>query len=144
MMNSIVRSVSSLSSTLMLVASLGLLATTGCGDSSGLSNVTGVVTLDGNPYPNAQVRFVPKGGRPSMGLTDETGKYRLHYMRDQFGAAPGSYTVDITTSHTSTSDTDGGKTPPEKIPARYNTKSELIKEVTAGENVINFELTSKK
>lgn len=128
---------------LTLVASVGLLSFAGCDNNGGLSTVTGLITLDGNPYPNAQIRFVPTEGRPSTGLTDAEGKYKLHYLREQFGAHPGSYKVDITTAYTSTSDTDGGKKPPEKIPAKYNSKSELTAEVAQGLNEINFELKSK-
>ncbi|WP_168164220.1 hypothetical protein [Pirellula sp. SH-Sr6A] len=115
----------------------------GCNSNSAMSLVTGKVTMDGKPYANAQVRFVPETGRPSIGLTNEEGVYRLVYIRDTLGAAPGSYKVDITTVHQSTSDADGGKEPPEKIPPKYNTRTELTKTVEPGENVIDFELQSK-
>lgn len=115
----------------------------GCDAGSGLSPVTGTVTLDGKPYPNAQVRFVPDTGRPSIGYTDQSGAYSLIYIRDEMGAAPGNYRVDITTVHVSESDSDGGKEPPEKIPAKYNKTTELKADVQPGENVINFDLTSR-
>ncbi len=115
----------------------------GCDAGSGLSPVTGMVTLDGKPYPNAQVRFVPETGRPSIGITDDSGVYTLTFIRDEKGAAPGSYKVDVTTVHVSTSDTDGGKELPEKLPTKYNTSTELKATVDPGENVINFDLTSR-
>ena len=142
-MNSVVKFAARVPALSMMVASLALTAFTGCDNNGGLSNVTGVVTYNGAPYPNAQVRFVPEGGRPSIGLTDANGAYKLHYLREQFGALPGSYKVDITTVYTSDSDTAGGKTPPEKLPAKYNVKTELVKEVTPGDNKIDFELLGK-
>lgn len=117
----------------------------GCGQSEygDMAKVTGVVTLDGAPYPNAQVRFVPAEGRPSIGMTDSSGRYELVYIAQTKGAAPGEYSVDITTVYQSTSDTDGGVAPPEALPAKYNRTTELKETVEPGENEINFELTSK-
>lgn len=120
-----------------------VLVIAGCEAGSSLSPVTGTITLDGKPYASAQVRFVPESGRPSIGITDESGKYSLTFIRDEKGASPGNYKVDITTVHVSTSDTDGGKEPPEKIPAKFNTLTELKAAVEPGDNVINFDLTSR-
>lgn len=78
-----------------------------------------------------------------MGLTDESGNYTLVYMRDQRGALPGDYKVDITTVHVSTSDSDGGREPPEKLPAKYNRLTELKATVVDGPNTIDFDLTSR-
>lgn len=116
---------------------------TGCNSNSGMSPVSGKVTLDGKPYANAQVRFVPESGRPSIGMTNEEGVYRLVYIRDTLGAAPGEYRVDITTVYQSSSDSGGGKEPPEKIPPKYNVRTELKKTVEPGANVIDFELVTK-
>jgi len=124
-------------------ALLALVCIAGCDGGSGLSPVTGTVMLDGQPYANAQVRFVPETGRPSIGMTDDSGVYSLTYIRDEKGAAPGSYRVDVTTVHVSMSDTDGGKEPQEKIPTKYNTLTELKAKVESGENVIDFDLTSR-
>jgi hypothetical protein len=115
----------------------------GCDSGPRLSPVSGTVTLDGQPYPNAQVRFVPETGRPSIGFTDESGVYQLVYIRDEMGTNPGSYAVDITTVHISQSDSDGGKEPPEKLPAKYNRQTELKADVQPGPNVIDFELKSR-
>ncbi|HBJ36248.1 MAG TPA: hypothetical protein DDZ51_16155 [Planctomycetaceae bacterium] len=103
----------------------------------------GTITLDGKPYPSAQVRFVPESGRPSIGITDESGAYTLMFIRDEKGAAPGNYKVDVTTVHVSTSDTTGGKEPAEKILPKYNTMTELTATVEPGENVFNFDLMSR-
>ena len=72
-----------------------------------------------------------------MGVTDADGNYTLNYIRDVQGAAVGRHSVRITAGDPVT-----GK--PEPVPARYNVKTELRKEVKAGENEINFDLPSNE
>ncbi len=116
----------------------------GCDPYRGNIPVTGTVTLDGDPYPNAQVRFVPKeGGRPAMGISDSTGAYKLVYIRETPGVPPGEYRVDITTMFVTTSDADNGREPPEKLPKKYNVTSELKATVDKEHAVHDFALTSK-
>lgn len=123
------------------LALASVLLLVGCGGGSDLpelGEVTGVVTLDGQPVSGAQVQFIPQSGRPSSGETDASGKYELHYTADVAGAVLGSHTVKINTA------VDGRDDPStEKIPARYNSKSELTEEVKSGVNEINFDLKSK-
>ncbi len=64
---------------------------------SGLVAVQGVVTLDGQPLPNAKVMFMPAaGGRPAEGTTDAAGKFRLTTNSPHDGAAAGEYVVSVT------------------------------------------------
>ncbi len=68
------------------VIALGGLLLAGCGPSSDvpkLAPVHGVVTMDGKPLANATVRFIPESGRPSVGVTDEQGRYELNYTDEQ-------------------------------------------------------------
>ena len=54
------------------------LSLTGCGsDGPERGVVTGKVTLNGDPLPNADVEFQPEEGSPSYGMTDEKGRYDL-------------------------------------------------------------------
>ncbi len=100
-----------------------------------LGTVHGRVTLDGQPLPGAGVVFEPEGrGRASMGVTDTGGNYTLNYIRDIQGAGVGWHSVRITAGDPVT-----GK--PEPVPARYNVKTELRKEVKTGDNEINFDLS---
>jgi hypothetical protein len=93
--------------------------------------------LDGKPLAGAGVVFQPNSrGRDSMGVTDADGNYTLNYIRDVQGAVAGWHSVRITAGDPLT-----GKSEP--VPARFNVKTELRKEVKAGGNEINFELTSK-
>ena len=136
---------------------------TGCGD--GLSAISGKVTMDGKPLPNAIVTFVPaEGGSSATGQTDDAGAYKLISVLGD-GLPPGKYKVTVTTAQTTTaSDSseidmnspeylamasgvgmESGKTkaPKEPIPAKYNSATQLLQEVGAGKNEIDLELTSK-
>lgn len=121
---------------------IGALMLPGCGGGSGdtpeLGQVTGVVTLDGQPLPKANVEFAPASGRPSFGETDEDGRYSLEYLAGHAGAVVGSNTVKISTGGYG----EAGPIP-EKVPARYHAKSELKADVKPGSNDLNFDLRSK-
>jgi hypothetical protein len=100
--------------------------------------VTGRITLDGKPLANADVVFQPDGSKPpSAGRAGADGRYELVYKRGVMGGMVGSNTVRITIS------SDVVANPP-NIPARYNTETELTKEVKSGPNEINFDLTTNE
>ena len=128
-----------------IAAVIGSLCFAGCAEEpyGDLGQVSGTVTLDGKPTPNVQVTFAPKDGRPSMGVTDESGRYELIYIRATKGAVPGEHTVTI--ASIPPQQEPGEKVPAFKdpIPYRYNTRSELKEVVEKGPNTIDFELSSK-
>jgi hypothetical protein len=109
----------------------------GCGKSGPqVAPVQGRVTLDGQPLFSADVAFQPANSqRPSVGRTDAEGHYELAYKRGQMGALVGPHTVRITVSP------DAVKNAP-VIPARYDTQTELRRDVEPGPNEFNFDLTS--
>jgi len=107
--------------------------------------VTGTVTLDGQPLPDARVEFIPtsRSGRIASGWTETDGKYQLTTSKSVSSVFPGQYRVKITTSvSTGTSDADL-KTTPEKAPAKYNKKTELERTVEDGPNEMDFDLLSE-
>jgi hypothetical protein len=116
----------------------------GCGeDGPELASVSGTVKLDGRPLEGAAVIFTPvAGGRPAGGRTDASGYYELVYTEDSDGAVLGEHSVRITTFQAGDPD-EGIARVPEKVPAKYNTQSELKKTVEDDDNVIDFELDSK-
>ncbi|MBA2113166.1 carboxypeptidase-like regulatory domain-containing protein [Bremerella alba] len=122
-----------------------LLPAIGCaaGEYSDLGQVQGQVTMDGQPLPNALVRFAPPTGRPAMGVTDEQGMYELIYVRDVRGAEPGEYQVEITTWFRPATMEESHQKRTEKIPAKYNKRSTLSASVEQGDNQIDFQLESK-
>jgi hypothetical protein len=118
-----------------------LLVCLGCGGGD-VGYVEGTVTMDGAPLPDAIVTFQPEGGRPSSGRTDENGYYELIYTRGKKGAIPGKHTVTISTLQEGDPDA-GGESVPEKVPAKYNTDTELTADVKAGRNDFDFDLSSE-
>jgi hypothetical protein len=126
-----------------LPATLCSLFLFGCGgvsDAPETGDVSGYVKLDGQPVPGATVIFQPTEGRPSNGRTDAEGHYELTYSRNQSGAKVGTHRVQITTYEAGDEETPAVE---EKIPEKYNTNTELTKEVKAGDNEIDFDLASK-
>lgn len=122
-----------------------LLLAVGCSqqDYGDLGKATGVVTLDGNPYPGAMVTFTPDKGRPSIGITKDDGSYELIYIRDTKGALPGEHRVAISTVPPVQSDDYRGPAFKEPLPLRYNKRSELTRTVELGPNTFDFDLKSK-
>jgi hypothetical protein len=138
------------------------LASLGCNQGAKLGSVTGQVTMDGQPLANVLVTFTPaEAGRTATGKTDASGKYELICL-DRKGAPVGKHKVSVTTLQEAASvaemssdseeymkqatgqagDYNTAKVE-EPIPARYNSQTEFVKEVKAGSNVIDLELTSQ-
>ncbi|MCR9116702.1 MAG: DUF4198 domain-containing protein [bacterium] len=118
----------------------------GCSnDLPSLGTVRGQVTLNGKPYPNAQVQFTPVEGRPSLGVSDGNGEYELVFIRTTKGAEIGKHKVSITTVVEAPEDPqpDGGRGVKEPIPPKYNSRTTLTAEVTSGVNEIDFPLETK-
>ena len=91
----------------------------------------------GSNLEKAGIRFTPlDGGRHSHAATDEEGHYELKYLRDVMGAKVGQHKVRISTANESEKKV-------ELVPPRYNASSTLERAVQAGDNEIDFELSSK-
>jgi len=139
------------------VLSLSLVGCGGTGDQPELGQVTGTVTLDGKPLNGVAVVFAPENGRPARGRTDLNGKYELTYIRQTRGTKVGRNRVEIAPSEEDEEDAEeqanaGEPAAPKKaptnrekpkVPARYNTKSELEANVKPGVNVFDFKLESQ-
>jgi hypothetical protein len=112
----------------------------GRGNLPNLGSVTGKVTLDSKPLANATVRFIPlddegrqerKGASVAMGVTDDSGRYRLFYVKDTYGAATGKNRVEINAM-----DTAGH----ERVPRDFNGQSTLLREVKSGSQTFDFDV----
>jgi len=119
------------------VLALTMLAWTGCGGNRpDLATVHGRITLNGQPLPQAQVRFDPVDAvRGSTGGTDQSGQYKLSYLRGDQGAAIGEHRVTILKFLP-----DGRQL----VPPQYNEQTTLTATVEPGANEINFDLTSSR
>ena len=121
----------------------------GCG--SGLADVSGTVTYDGQPLSGGgdvrgTVTFYPTdgSGAPAIGILDQSGHYELSTGAEK-GAAPGSYSVAI--SATRVIIPEGGGTPSGRpiTPRQYASAkaSRLSAEVQPGRNTFDFALESR-
>lgn len=126
----------------VMAVSLLIFSTTmsviGC--DSGLSEVTGKVTLDGKPVKGMEITFEqkdPTNGAAAIGYTQEDGTYKLHYPGDKTGTPTGEYIVRITGGETD----ETGK--PVRVSKQFNADSELTATVESGSNEFNFDVTSK-
>lgn len=148
-----------------IVASLGLLLliTSGCSTvpatdygKLGLVEVSGTITLDGQPLADAVVTFEdPTSGQFSFGKTNSSGVYELQLDSEMWGVVPGPKLVRISTTRKIlglNSDEEGGSEEGEEgpaaprvveaVPEKYNTKSELQVTVSESETTFDFDLKS--
>lgn len=82
---------------LFFIAGVGLL-TLGCADSNlpPMGRVEGVVSLDGQPLPNAIVTLQSDDGqRGARGTSDENGEYRLGTFKVGDGAIAGTHKIAV-------------------------------------------------
>ena len=114
---------------------LGLLIN-GCGKSGPeIAPVSGRITLAGKPLEKADIVFQPDNGQPpASGRTDSDGRYELAYKRGVMGGPVGQNLVQIRVSR------ELVRNPP-IIAAKFNSKSELHREIKAGQNEFDFDVT---
>ena len=139
------------------IASLVLFTALGCAASSGLTEVTGKVTYNGQPVEGATVVFVGDSTtRPATAITKSDGSYRLMTL-DATGAMPGKYTVTVTKTSAPAEPSEppsmeeaaknANRPPPpvkQLLPVKYGdaTQSPLQFEVTKGGSLV-FDITVK-
>ena len=137
---------------IVCVVSLTIAGLSGCGYQNPLGRqaVSGKVIVDGRPLPRGNISFTPKDNitKVRSGAVISDGNYALPTEK---GLPPGEYVVSIRAvqrSENSNPDLPPGSektTLPMKqpIPAKYNAKSELLCEVTAGGSCV-FDLRSRR
>ncbi len=134
------------------VAALAL----GCGSGDfRMADVSGVVTLDGEPLSKARIQFQPQRsgdspvvGPTSFGTTDSSGRYVLSTRKHGDGAVVGRHLVSLSTFDQQLVDPQNSDRvevlEKERVPARYRAPTELVFEVPPrGSDEANFDLQSK-
>lgn len=131
---------------------LPLLALIGCGSSGPeLVEVSGTVTLNGQPAPGVVLTFIPEatGGSPSYGKTDARGYYQLMFTATRYGALPGKHRVELHTTRLSPDELSemraAGEEVPEQqveIPRQYLQPGALTAEVVSDDQPVDFALTN--
>jgi hypothetical protein len=122
-----------------------LLVAAGCADGPATGDVSGTVTINGQPPPpGASITFIPAdGSSPTAGATIENGRYaakvpvgrnkvqiRAPRATAKKAAGQGGYTAD-------------GEIVEESLPDKYHDKTELTLDVVAGTTVKDWELSTK-
>jgi hypothetical protein len=138
--------------TRLSVSAALLMVAAGCGykpDLPPTAEVSGSVTLDGQPLPGAMIQFVPdpqKGTKGAAGVaaSDEKGHYEVTTAGVK-GALVGSHKIAVEARKRPKDGTD--TLPPSLIPTRYNNPSTsgLATEVKKDQkNVVDLPLRSKQ
>jgi hypothetical protein len=144
-----------------LLAGALVASAAGCGGSGpAYAPVSGVVTLNGQPYGEAVVVFLPKAtsdnpnpGRSSAGETDEKGRFVLKTDELKNGAVIGKHLIKVQTRgvviqadpSTGSADSFDPRAKRDPIPAEWNTMSEKEFEVPpGGTDQANFDIVTKK
>ena len=135
---------------LLCLILLGAVLATGAIGCSGNASVSGTLLVDGEPVEGLEMDFSPtepelEGG--GTAYTDAQGAYEAHTSRHMEGIAPGKYVVRVMTGDQDYDyEDEDGEAPAQRlrIPAKYNSNSELIVEVTGGKNVFDFDLDTTK
>ena len=146
-----------------LTFSAALMILVGCSNDPKSALVSGVVTVDGKPYPNAVVSFQPVGtkenpapGRGSSAYTNENGRYEMISAGGGEGAIVGKQRVRIMTrgdeverplleGGSSSDETNPKKITVDPIPPEWNSASTKEFDVPAGgTDQANFDIISRK
>ncbi len=117
------------------------IAATGCQRGPELAEVTGRVALDNAPLANVRVTFTPLDGPQSFAITDADGRYELMYSEGRKGAVIGSHKVSVEAYRIGRDEQGEIVEYPETLPEKYNLETELSREVVAGSQEINIDLT---
>lgn len=130
-----------------LLGGMALCMSGGCSDPLNRQEVTGQVTLKGQPLDEGVINFAPVDSQSTGdGAQITNGKYRI--PRDK-GLSPGKYKVTIYAgdgrSGVGTASPDApaekAKAGRERVPAEYNRNSTVVKEVKSGErNNFDFDI----
>ncbi|HJQ80286.1 MAG TPA: carboxypeptidase-like regulatory domain-containing protein [Lacipirellulaceae bacterium] len=132
----------------------------GCGSDGGV-DVSGVVTLDGQPLPGVHITFDQPELSPNenigyVGRTDAEGRYTLRpILGEGSGVPPGKYRVSLTTAvadpsappppppagRRATIYDESPKPPPEKIPPKHRVQEFAVP--ADGTEEANFAITTK-
>lgn len=121
----------------------GTLSLVGCGD--GKATVNGKVTFDGTPVSDGAVTFIKEDDKSREGAVIKDGSFKVRMP-------PGKYRVEVSAQKQTGKRVQKGFDGKDEeiilreeyIPERYNTKSELMKDVASGSSSMELALTSKK
>lgn len=114
----------------------------GCQKGPALGTVTGTVRVNGRPLPYAYVVFQPidPPGAYGSAYADESGEYVLQFSRSRSGAPVGKHSVSIRAARGEELEDGDVRLARVQVPEKYNSATELQREVKPGRNVHDFDL----
>ena len=126
-----------------LVAFLACCA--GCGPNDGLNEVTGMVTLDGQPVENGNINMGPMAGQSGVGVGGPitNGLYKIRASEGEMVVNirwPKMEKIDNPTADEQAHGVTERQI--EMIPSKYNRESTLKVTVQKGKNTFDFDLKS--
>lgn len=118
------------------------LCLTGCGSRNGLMEISGSVTCDGKPVQNGTVNFLPADGNgPTAGAIVSDGRYSVKLSPGKKQVRIEAFKVVGQRRYRPNDPTSPMVDVQEQIlPERYNTKSELSREITYDAYTYDFAL----
>lgn len=132
--------------TVQVCLTLGLvLASAGCGGTSGLVNVEGAVAYDNAPVEKGMITFTPTTEGKQVRFAEiKQGRYE---MKGELAPQPGTYSV-VVEGLKKVSDPrvpdyakdENGMVEKQYLPDKYNKKSELTIEIKEGQSQYDFNL----
>jgi hypothetical protein len=122
-----------------------VLVVSGCGDAGPpMGEVTGTVTVDGEPAQEGAISFYPTDGKSSTaGAAIKGGRYTAQVP---VGESKVEIRVSKIVGHRKLYDTPDSETQPileQVLPAKYNDQTELLIDVASGANEQNYDLESR-
>ncbi len=132
---------------------LAVVMLAGCGSGQPLGQVTGTVTLDGQPLGNVLVIFAPSRGSESqssrsVGISDAAGKFELKTEDGSLGALVGAHRVVVEDLAVADAPRDDEGSilamPPNRVPERYRSAltTTATADVKSGSQQVAVELYS--
>ena len=126
-----------------MLALLVALSVVGCSDPNmpDMGQVSGKVTMDGQPISKGRIVFQPQNGPSCMAETDEAGNYEIMFDKNTPGAVLGPNVVSIST-HRFARENGELVEHKETVPPQFNVESTLKFDVQPGAQTKDWELTS--
>lgn len=117
----------------------------GCGDQElARSHVKGTVTFDGQPLDQGVIQFFSVENKtPSSAASIKDGGFTAEVYQGKMRVTVSSEQVVGKRKRYETPDSPMVDIKKERLPERYNSKSELTRAIGPGENTVDFELKSK-
>jgi hypothetical protein len=123
---------------------LPVLFALGCAEETNEGTITGTILVDGEPAETGSIAYIPVDGNTGTGGgVVENGKYTA---RAPAGKMKVQIQVNKVVGQRQAYDAPGSRVTPvmeQILPPKYNTQTTLEIDVQPGENVKNYELSTK-